>query len=120
MDENTLRFLRERQTPRDLAKRAFKEERTFAEDKQRLQDLSRNPKLSLAQKDRVKQLLNANESRGMYDKKTLVVDPKVTKQIERFHERNIAEGIASGKIKRFDPSKDAQAQRLFHLAQKKK
>ena len=120
MDENTLRFLRESQTPSELFKKAFKEEKPWRDERQKLVDFSRDHRLSASQREKVKKLIDFNDANGVYERKTMVIDDKVTAQIEKYHERNVERGIREGRIKRFDPSKDAQARSLMERAKKRK
>lgn len=120
MDENTLRFLRENQTPSELYKKAFKIEKPWREERQKLLDFSRDHRLSRDEQEKVRKLVDFNDRQGVYERSSLVVDEKAAKEIERYHEKKIEKNIADGKIKRFDPSKDPQALDLYRKTLKKK
>ena len=120
VDKKTEDYIRHSSPPRQLVKKVFKEEQPWAEDRTKLQDLARDHRLSGTQKDKIKTLIEANESRGLYDKKKVEVDKEAGARLEKYHEDYIKRGIAEGHIKRFDPSKDPQAARLLRMSQKEK
>lgn len=109
MDKKTQRYL-EQNVPKEEIKKLFRKEKPNADQREREKALAKDRRLSMRQRAEIEKVIDFNERQGYYDRESLVVDEKQAAKIEKMHEERIARGIAEGKIERYDPSKDRQAQ----------
>ena len=92
----------------------FIKKNTFAEQKAMAEDIVHNRRMPVKLREKFREHLD----RGDFDRESLEINQKVAAKLEKNTERGLREAIRSGKISKYDPSKDRQATRWRSRQQK--
>jgi len=113
LDRKLLRFQRE-MAGRGQIKKLFVKEDKFKDEREKLQTMSQDIRISKKGREAVKR--HMDKFHDQLNRKDLVVDEKRSKEYDKMVDYNMRKAIRTGNIPKYDPRKDSQGNKFAKKA----